>query len=999
MYSVNMNENKMIIYNNKQDIGNSNLQNGAIIQGTIISFNNDKALIEISDKTIETSKNNITGNVGDKIDFEIINNKDGVQLKQVSKKDFALIEQAERVKYNKNLLDKDNRNALDIEEKSIIQKEVEKKIELVNLKRKIKSDYNNINKNIMKKIMTEGADVGKIPLSTMTSIQADIQEDVSSMPKNEIKQRLEKNNINKNNYNEIVNQFKNSGLNFNDNNLMAISNSLQKFNDVIQSSDINSAYAVKDNKTITINNLYASKNVSSQKNIDEDMTDKVKQFLAKNNIEINEQNISSSLHLLDNEVSISESNIQKVNFIRSELKNIDEKNLISNFVKALQNGENPADLNLMTLTEEVKQNHKTNLNILNEISNVSDETLAFLQENGIEFTLSNIVQNKNKGSNIVLNESSLVAKRQMLDIQLKLTSEISFTLANKGIEIDIIPLKEVLNEIKTVESTIYAKMLQVENLEITEQNLNDIHDVFDKLKLFNETTNSIYKKVINNEIQFNIDEISDEIFSNKIAKSYEENQTVVSTKFKDTFNKVKEQVSPLLNQLNIEDNDLNVKASSILIKNKMDVTQENINNVLLVDTKVNELNSELQPNIVLKMLQENINPLTTNIDDMLQYIEDYNIENSIKSTSDENIIKNLIKLEKDKSVSESELKTIKAVYRAISHSIKNDTGIGAFVNSQHDFTIGNLLDSTKYMQKTKGNYNYLDETVSDTKGYVDNSNKESLTIKEQVESQLNKYLLNNVAKNNNIDFIKQLSNEDNTLKSLFDDELVNEVTEEEAIQQVNRLQNTNNEEIHDYLLKNNMPINITNMEIVKEILKDDLYQTKKLKDAVSKNEKLKEKLYNIEKDNLENTISENNVIADIIDELKNEDVETEVKQLSLQQQLIQSMKFQDEFNKSNETQYELPILLPLSSESTNLKMFIPNKNALNNNESLVIFSLSTENLGDIKISANYNEKFKSVNISIDNDDEKILRKLDSDKQYLIDSLKKLGVENVTFETI
>ncbi len=1000
MYTVNINENKAIIYSNKQNNKNSNLKDGNIIEGTIVSFSGKNALIQIYDKTIETDKDNIIGDVGDKINFEVTNNKDGVQLKQINKKDFHIIQQNEKAKYNKNLLEKDNRDYLDIEEKSTLQKEVERKIELANLKRKIKADYNSLNKNVVKKIMQQKGNLDNMSITDIASVQRDVEQNISDMSNEDIKEMLQKNNINKSNYNEVIFQFKNNGLNFNDYNLLAISSAIEKFDNVVNNAqNINTSYAIKTNGNLSINSLNISMNISNKKNVAENMTSEIKQFLSKNNIEVSDINISNAMHLLNNEMDISKNNMDKVNFVNNELKEISKNNLIYNFVNALQNGQNPAEIDLMNLSNSTKQVHNINLNILNEISNVSDETLAYLEENNIQYTLNNIVENKNNGSNIILSENALTAKRQMLDIQLRLTSEVSFSLANKGIEIDIMPLKDALNEIKAVENAIYSKVLGVQGLEGSKEQLSNINETLGKVKLFNETTNNVYKKLITNEIEFNINDISNEIVSNKMAKNYEENQTVINPKYKDSFEKVKEQISPLLKSLNIEDNNLNVKATSVLIKNKMDVTEENINKVLLIDTKINKVNAELQPSVVLKMLQENINPLTLNIENVLNYINDYNEQHDIKNIENENIIKNLIKLEKDKGVTEEELKTIKAVYRAINYSVKNDVGMGALINAEHDFTIANLLDSAKYMQKTKGTNNYLDKVVNDEIGEIDNNNKEHLTLKEQVESQLNKYLLQNISKSDNIQFIKQLSNEDNTIKSLFNENVESELLENELVQQLNEIQKTNDEKVHEYLLKNNMPITINNMQVAKDILKDNLSQSKKLKSAFNKNDKIKDKLYDISKDKLENEVLENSVLSNIINELINEDVEADVEKLNLQQQLIQSMKFQDEYNKSNEHQHELPILLPLSSEATNLKMYIPNKKALSNNEKDVLFSLSTKNLGNLKVVANYDEKLKSLKITFENENKEVIQKLNSDKQHLVQNLKSLGINNIIFETV
>ncbi len=1002
MYSVNISDNKNIIYNNKQEQNKSLLANGDVIQGEIIEFNDLNATIKFEDKIIETNKNNIVGSIGDLIDFEVTKNKDGIQLKQLSKNQSATRQQHKKVKYNNELLEKDNRATLGIEEKDILQEEVERRIEVANIKRKMKSDYNNLDDNIVKKLMAEGIDIGKVTLGFIESMEVELkQQDISKMENSHIKELLEKNNIDKSMFNKIATQFKNNGLSFEDKNIEAINNGLEKFDEIINNiENINVAYTIKDNKNVTINNLYTSKNVQNNFGTKLDMKDKIKEFLNKNNIEATEENINDSFYLLSNEIEINEENLNKVNFIKKDLESLKKQDLIKPFVQGLQQGVHPVNLDLMTIKNNSKELHKTNLNIINQIQDISDENIAYMQDEDIEFTLSNIVSNKNNEKNISLNETGLTAKRQLLEIQLKLNSEVSFSLSNKGIELDVMSLKNTLDEIKKIENSIYKNVMEKEGIEVTDKNLTAMAEVFDKVKSFDKITNNVYKKVLLGEIDFNIEEINKEILTNKMAKNYEENQTIVNPKFKDSFNKITDKIPSLLDSLNIESNDLNIKASSILIKNKMDVTQENIDEILLIDSKINKLNNELQPSIVAKMFKENISVITTNVDDILEYVEKYNEEYGTLNNKQENIVKNLIKLEKDKSVSEKELKAIKSVYRAINQGIKNDgVAIGTFINSERDLTIGNLLDSSKYINKTKGNKSYIDGAVEVETNYSYKKSIEKENIQNTTQNELNKNLLEEVVKESNLDFIKQLSNEEATIKSLFDENNYNEVNEEEVLENLDRIKNTNIEEVHNYLLEKNIPTTTYNMEITKEILDDNFTQTKKLKNALKKNEKIKEKLYDVSKDDLENTINENQVLKEITEELYNQDIDYEVKDLLLQQELIRSMKFQDEFNKSNPNEYELPVMLPLSSEATNLKMFMPNKNALKNNEIEVAFALSTEKLGNLEISADYNEKLSELKIKCSSSNIEALEKLYNDKNYLIDNLNKIGIKNISFEVI
>ncbi len=1008
MYTVNMNDNKNVIYNNKQGNGNNNnLQDGTVVQGTIVSKENDTVTLEFEgNKTIKASSKDVKGNVGDVLDFAVKETKNGVELKQINQEGFAKIQEKIKANYNNELLEKDDRTTLDIEEKDILEEELDKRIELKQLKRKVNSGYGTVDSNAVRKLMSEGMDIGKLDMSVVSDFTAQFdQQQVKDIDNSEIKNILKNNNIDPSISQNVVTAFQDNGLSFNEGNVQAISNALSKLDDINANMDtVNPSLAIKDNKALTISNLYASKSAMPVEAKNVDMTEEVKNFLSKNNIGASVENVETALELLKNEVEITKENIDKVQFSKNELANIDKKDLIKGFVKGMQNDINPINLDLMTIQQNDKEIHSTNLQIISELKGIDDSNLAYLQENGIDFTLSNLIKNRERRANVPLDRNTLTAKRQMLEIQHKLTSEVSFNLANKGIEIDTVPLKNALDEIRKLESEAYGRTLRTMGANVTTQNIKAMSEVMDKVKTMESMTNDVYKKIVNKEIEFNINEVDKEITAQRAVQNYEDNQTVANPKFKDSFAKVRNQIAPLLDNLGIESNDFNVKGASILVRNKMDVTQENLDNVLLVDTKVTKLSEEFQPNMVAKMLKDNINPLDANVDDILNYIDEFNEEFGM--SKEENIVKNLIKLEKDKTVSDEELKTIKSVYRAINQALKSESlGVGAFVNSEHDLTISNLLDSSKYIQRTKGNYSFMDEVVDDNRGVVDSSNRTNLTIKEQVQKQLNENMLSEIANTENIEVVKESVKNNNlddvTIKDMYSKAVFNDKSEtiENIDDALNRIRNTNAEEVKDFLINNEMPVSVNNAEVAKEVLKNESSQTKKLKDIVSKNEKIKEKLYNISDDNLEDVISEDKVVSNIIEEMQSNLLEFEVDEIVTQQALIRSMQFQDQLNKGNNGHYQLPVQLPISSETTNLNVFIPNKNALNNNEVDVVFSLSTENLGDVQITANIDEKAKSVQISLTSDNKQALSQLENDKDAVIDSLKKYGLENIQFEIV
>lgn len=369
-------------------------------------------------------------------------------------------------------------------------------------------------------------------------------------------------------------------------------------------------------------------------------------------------------------------------------------------------------------TENVEQNHKIN-----------DSQLTSEQREQLK-------------NNIEKELKTVTAKRQLAEVQLRLTSEAMSTLIQKGIDIDTMSLKDIVDQLKSIEKDLYKTHLEIAGAETSTENVEQMKDLYDKLSNITDLSAPTYQEIVHRDIPFTVTALSDaeQINANnqllqlqQASDTYENLQTQPNPKFKESFSKVADQVEPLLNDLNIETTEENIRAAKILVKNKMEVNEENILDIKLIDSKVTEVTTQLHPTIAANMIRDGLKPAQMNIDDVIKYMNKF--ENLLGEDLSQKISSYIYEMDKANELTQPERETMIGIYRML-YTIDKTQGraTGFVVKNNMDLTLNNLMEAANYYDRTNARYTDIDVKIDDKFGTVD----KIIVDEKSIKAQLNK---------------------------------------------------------------------------------------------------------------------------------------------------------------------------------------------------------------------------------------------------------------------
>ncbi len=1043
--SVNPKDNPFLINNNSKF--KSNIQSGSIITGVITSTDENNTMVKFDNNTkIKFEGGLVEGNNGDKVSFEIVGNSQNKlvlkQIKTVSFSDTLNVQQNMKNANVQELYEKagmaQDPNKSDEEQSADKLEEQKLALAMMLLKRNLRMGNANNSKAALSALISSGIDVSKVSLSTMSKvISTSRTNNIPDKTQSEL-QALQKTFEAKGNSPadvstkmQIAKEMNRSGLAVNESNVEQVDKFLKDVKE-LQSATIDTSNLLKNNMDLSVKNLLSSKHSYSQTTnpVPEGLESNIKSLLKEINVEVNAKTVETAKNFIANEVDITAENFAKLEFVQSGFKNLDLTTLIHNAIDQIRNGEPVSDLDLSKLTKVTSPIDYNN--IVEQLNQVGSNTISNLTNTSMPITIENLLNNlqtENTASMSISNfvraditvQSAFATKRQLIEIQLRMTTSVMFTLNKSNIDITTQPLIEALNNIKDAENQVYSNTLTQMGADNTNANIELISQTFDAVY---ETKATVEAFPENNPLQSLFSKISSvtsfvpELFSgenpitlstisssiSQMARAYDENIANPNPKFADSFAKVSEQIAPLLETLGITPTDSKIKAGSVLVKNNLEITQENVEKVESINLKVERLLEKLTPTIASKMLSEGFNPLTEDIDSMLNYVDAFNDVSG--SNANDNLVKELIKMEKDKTVDESTLDGIKAIYRALNTINKNGlSAVGQYIDTNRELTLNSLLDGAKTFSQTKGKYSALDKTISDN-----TTLSQTFTIGQSIKDLINQnvstertYLQEQVARfmdNANYEGLKQLIEEnpnvydevlETVTEKLVDINKTNKAQDLEFLQQVvNEVLNANPETVMQ-LAKSNLTVNKKNLDTLEKMKEDKSYPTKTIQQLfnaenidVTELTDIAEKFNN----DLMNTANQN--LTTLL-----ENTNVDIKSLQLYGEVMNILSMQNALNSSSELAYKsYPIKLPISSEITNLQMYVLNEDVNTKEEVNIAFALNLSNGGEVNATAKYNTKTETLDVNIVCENDNFAKILQNNETELINIFKSFADNNI-----
>ncbi len=328
---------------------------------------------------------------------------------------------------------------------------------------------------------------------------------------------------------------------------------------------------------------------------------------------------------------------------------------------------------------------------------------------------------------------AVVAMRQMEEIRLSMTVSAAGRLAKMDINIDTRALAKVIDALKTVENRMVEQKLADAGAAVTEANI-EIYQSLEKnvTSLGNAHAKVLGAPLIDREYTIHGLLMADDAETEKAAgfekvrRSYEALQTAPRSDMGDSITKAFANVDDILADLGYEITPETQRAVRILGYNSIEITPDNINQIINYDRQVNELVETFYPEAVLGMIKEGINPLDVSIDELVETVRAHNYNEGV--TEAENFATYLMDVEKQGNISKEERESYIGIYRVMNRLAKSkDREAGWIFANGSRLTIRNLVSAMR-SRRAAG----IDVGVDDTVGFLE-SGSISNGITEQIE--------------------------------------------------------------------------------------------------------------------------------------------------------------------------------------------------------------------------------------------------------------------------
>ncbi len=554
------------------------------------------------------------------------------------------------------------------------------------------------------------------------------------------------------------------------------------------------AYIIKNNLPVTEESLYKAHYSGSKamtgfatEKLMEEMLPQIEKIIEQAGYEVNEESLAGAKFLMDNQLPVNPENIKAYMDFQdikgkmvSELEIPDVSRIkeekvtqLYNDVKSLHPGmayEMAAEGKTITIASLIKysKNHTS-----------------------LEYNKKAIENYSNKDELQLVGDSqdikAVTAMRQVEELRLSMTMEASYRLVNQDINIDTKEVSQVVAKLRDMENQLIANKLKKEEIAPTEENISLYKEVDNKISSLGQlharvlaspvkggdfTVNGFYE-----EAATPVDEKTFET----VRRSYEAVGTAPRYDMGDSISKAFSNVKDILEEMKLPINTETERAVRILGYNSLEITEENINQIINIDRQVNDLINGFYPEAVLGMIKDGINPLDMNIDELNRKIKNKNYNKGVSEA--DNFASYLRDMEAMGQITPEERESYIGIYRVINRLEKSgDREAGWLFANDSRLTVRNFISAMR-SRRASG----IDISVDDDFGMLEQLGVKGNLMDEQIGKAFEK--------NVDVDKLEEMREELDTL--------INASQEVEKIMLENHIEITSvNVAAANYMLEN-----------------------------------------------------------------------------------------------------------------------------------------------------------------------------------------------------
>jgi len=480
------------------------------------------------------------------------------------------------------------------------------------------------------------------------------------------------------------------------------------------------AYMLKNELEPTVENIYkatysAGKDYRSFSEIpalnmgDDAFVKQMNQVIESAGLEVTKEHQEAAKYIMEHDIPLTEKTLLLYQQLEEFKQPIDAEELVRRIEKGLSRGNKASEVNLAQ-TESI---YEQAARIMEEVAEVTEDDVKVLVEEGKPIHLKNLqLAHKRVGFAYGRYDDAkfLQARKAIEEVRLHMSLETNLRLLRKGIQIDVVPMQELLGELEQATS------------ELAEMAISEVSSITEKMQELQTMPMQVLGYAITREIAFTIESLhakgtelqkgyaeSGEVYEplqkdyNKVTQKYEELQTMPRADMGDSIKKAFRNVDDILADMGKEPSEENRRAVRILGYNNIEITEENLQRASETDEKVQQLFERMKPGRVLQMIRDGVDVLHTDITELDAYLQ--TIERSFVETSD-SYARFLQKLEKSGDITKEERESFIGIYRLMHQVEKSDgAATGYVMASSAELTLENLLAAVR--SDKRGQMDYL----------------------------------------------------------------------------------------------------------------------------------------------------------------------------------------------------------------------------------------------------------------------------------------------------
>ena len=296
----------------------------------------------------------------------------------------------------------------------------------------------------------------------------------------------------------------------------------------------------------------------------------------------------------------------------------------------------------------------------------------------------------------------LTKRRQLEEVRLKMTADAADRLAEKGIDLDVEQMEQMVEGLRELEEEAYKNLLQESGAAGEAEEIALLRETENAVAALRQVPDYILGTTLDrrNQITFGELQTEGEALKNRLdqaGEAYEALMTRPDRELGDSIQKAFQNVPDILADLGMDATEGNVRAVKILAYNHIPINEDNIYRVKDYDAQVNHLLKEMHPAAVVEMIKRNINPLEQTISELDQTVQD--IKEEIGVTDDEKYSKFLYQLEQRQGISAEDRTTFINIYKLLNNIQKmSGAAVGYVMQTDREMNLENLLTAVRTLR-------------------------------------------------------------------------------------------------------------------------------------------------------------------------------------------------------------------------------------------------------------------------------------------------------------